>query len=79
MLMKIDVEGHEVPVLRSLQQTLTSRWPLVFCEVVDAHLQRAGYSAALVREQLEQHGLEHLQHHCSADGLVELEHVVAGS
>jgi hypothetical protein len=29
---------------------------LVFCEVVEAHLQRAGYSAALVREQLEQHG-----------------------
>lgn len=56
MVMKIDVEGHEVPVLRSLQKTLTSRWPLVFCEVVDAHLQRAGYSAALVREQLEQHG-----------------------
>jgi len=56
MVIKIDVEGHEVPVLRSLQKTLTSRWPLVFCEVVDAHLQRAGYSVTRLREQLEQHG-----------------------
>lgn len=56
MVMKIDVEGHEVPVLRSLQKTLTSRWPLVICELVDEHLKRAGYSAAGLREQVEQHG-----------------------
>lgn len=56
LVLKIDVEGHEVPVLRSLQGTLTKRAPLVFCEVVDAHQRRAGYSAMEVREQLERHG-----------------------
>lgn len=56
MLMKIDVEGHEVPVLRSLQKTLPTRWPLVICEFVDAHQKRAGYSAAELRGELERHG-----------------------
>lgn len=56
MLMKIDVEGHEVPVLRSLQKTLPSRWPLVICELVDAHQKRAGFSAAELRHELERHG-----------------------
>jgi FkbM family methyltransferase len=56
MLIKIDVEGHEVPVLRSLQQTLPTRWPLVICEYVEAHQQRAGHSAAELRGELERHG-----------------------
>ena len=56
LILKIDVEGHEVPVLRSLQGTLAKHAPLVFCEVVDEHQRRAGYSAAEVREQLERHG-----------------------
>jgi FkbM family methyltransferase len=58
MLIKIDVEGHEVPVLRSLQSTLAARWPLVICEVVDAHQRRAGYSAAELRAELERHGYQ---------------------
>ncbi|MCB9878626.1 MAG: FkbM family methyltransferase [Planctomycetes bacterium] len=56
MVIKIDVEGHEVPVLRGLQRTLRERRPLVLCEVVDAHQRRAGYSAAQLRAELEQHG-----------------------
>lgn len=56
IVMKIDVEGHEVPVLRGLRQTLRQRLPLVFVEVADAHQRRAGYSAAELRGALEQHG-----------------------
>ncbi len=56
MVIKIDVEGFEVPVLRGLQQTLATHRPLVFVEVADAHQQRAGFSAAALRGLLERQG-----------------------
>jgi hypothetical protein len=56
LVLKIDVEGHEVPVLRGLQQTLAVRQPLVFLEVCDAHQRRAGFSAAELRAAIEGHG-----------------------
>jgi FkbM family methyltransferase len=56
MVIKIDVEGFEVPVLRGLRQTLTTRWPAVLLEVADAHQRRAGYSEAELRAPLEDLG-----------------------
>ena len=56
LVVKIDVEGHEVAVLRGLDRTLATRRPLVFCEVVDAHLRRAGASAAALQRELLRHG-----------------------
>ena len=56
LVIKIDVEGHEVPVLHGLQGTLERQLPLVFCEVVDAHQRRAGFSAHMLRAELERHG-----------------------
>lgn len=56
MILKIDVEGFEVPVLTGLQRTLAQRLPIVFLEVADAHQRRAGYSAAELRGHLERLG-----------------------
>lgn len=52
LVLKIDVEGFEVPVLQGLPQTLGTRRPLVFLEVADAHQRRAGYSAAALLAEL---------------------------
>ncbi|MFN3240370.1 MAG: FkbM family methyltransferase [Planctomycetota bacterium] len=56
LVIKVDVEGHEVPVLRGLRQTLAARLPLVFVEVVDEHQRRAGFSAGELRDELERLG-----------------------
>ena len=56
LVLKVDVEGHELAVLRGLRQTLRDRRPILFVEVIDAHLRRAGSSAAQVRAEIEQHG-----------------------
>lgn len=56
LVLKIDVEGHEVPVLQGLHRTLGTRWPIVFLEVADAHQRRAGFSAAALRREVEQYG-----------------------
>lgn len=55
MVIKIDVEGFEVPVLRGLQRTLEHH-PIVFVEIADAHQRRAGFSAAELRGLLESRG-----------------------
>lgn len=56
LAIKIDVEGHEVAVVRGLAQTLATRRPVVFIEVVDAHQRRAGQSAAGLLAEFARHG-----------------------
>lgn len=55
-VLKIDVEGHEVPVLQGLRRTLAERQPAVFLEVADGHQRRAGHSAAAMCGELERLG-----------------------
>jgi FkbM family methyltransferase len=43
---KIDVEGYELRVLRGLQRTLDRLHPVIFSEVSDDYLRRAGNSVA---------------------------------
>lgn len=50
---KIDVEGHESRVIRGLQETLERARPLLLIEMIDAHLQRSGTSAAELCGELE--------------------------
>jgi FkbM family methyltransferase len=45
-MFKIDVEGHELQVLRGLRRTLDRLRPVVFTEVSDDYLRRAGSSVA---------------------------------
>jgi FkbM family methyltransferase len=45
-LIKIDVEGFEVRVLRGLEQTIRSSSPIIVTELVSAHLARCGSSSA---------------------------------
>ena len=40
---KIDTEGHEVRVVRGLQDTLAEARPAVICETIEPHLRRAGF------------------------------------
>lgn len=39
---KLDVEGHELTVLRAIDKILTVHRPLIVCEVMGEHLRRAG-------------------------------------
>lgn len=55
LVLKIDVEGFEVPVLRGLDRIL-ARQPIVFVEIVEEHQRRAGHSAAELRALLEARG-----------------------
>lgn len=45
-LLKIDVEGMEAAVLRSAVGTVTRARPIIYCEVVEAQLQRQGSGSA---------------------------------
>ncbi|HEB52460.1 MAG TPA: FkbM family methyltransferase [bacterium] len=56
LVVKVDVEGHETAVVHGLERTLARRLPLVFVEVVDEHLRRAGSSPAELIDALAQHG-----------------------
>lgn len=41
-LMKIDVEGFEMRVLQGARRTILRDRPLIVCEVIASHLERAG-------------------------------------
>ena len=41
-LIKIDVEGHELTVLRSIREVLETKRPPVICELMSEHLRRFG-------------------------------------
>lgn len=55
-LIKIDVEGFELKVLKGAEQTLKKFKPKMFIEINDFHLHRAGGSAKEVVALLEQIG-----------------------
>jgi FkbM family methyltransferase len=69
LVLKIDVEGYEVPVLQGLQRTLAARSPLVFLEVADAHQRRAGHSAGALLAELGRHGYQGYSLQCPRQGL----------
>ncbi len=50
---KIDVEGHEVAVLRGAQATLARNRPLVLCEMFEAFLQRFEHSGQAMLDLFE--------------------------
>jgi FkbM family methyltransferase len=55
-LIKIDVEGHELEVLKGAMSLLQTQHPAVVCEVDDRHLKRMGTSAADLRHFLNRLG-----------------------
>jgi len=55
-LIKIDVQGAEVRVLRGARDTITRCRPTLFVEVDDAALQAAGFSADEMFDELESLG-----------------------
>jgi FkbM family methyltransferase len=55
-LIKIDVDGAEVRVLRGARETITRWHPVLFVEVCDRLLEEAGFSAEMLLEEIERHG-----------------------
>ncbi len=64
-MIKIDVEGHEMHVLRGLKDTLTAHRPLIFLEVHPSRLNSQGEKPEQVFEFLKFHGYS--IHPCSPD------------
>ncbi len=44
-LIKIDVEGYEMSVVKGALKTIASKRPILFIELIDSHLKRQGSSA----------------------------------
>jgi FkbM family methyltransferase len=55
-LMKIDVEGFELRVLRGARQTICRDRPRIICEVLPSHLARAGARPSEVLSEITQMG-----------------------
>jgi FkbM family methyltransferase len=60
-LIKIDVEGFEIPVLRGFRETIQRAKPIIVTEVVASHLERCGYSRKELFESLKQLGYSPFQ------------------
>jgi hypothetical protein len=57
-LVKIDVEGHELAVLRGARKTLAAHRPAVVLEYDEAASRDAGHPREALVEELERHGYE---------------------
>lgn len=55
-VIKIDVEGFELRVLRGLSKTMAQAKPVIVMEMVASHLARADASPAALMEELARHG-----------------------
>jgi FkbM family methyltransferase len=55
-LLKIDVEGFELEVLKGMQRTLRQSRPLVICELTERFLAELGQSSRQMLELMESHG-----------------------
>jgi FkbM family methyltransferase len=55
-LVKIDVEGFELRVLRGARKTIARDKPVIVCEVIDSHLMRAGGSRSDLLEEVQKMG-----------------------
>lgn len=57
-LMVMDVEGHELAVLRGAERLLARERPVIVLEVLEDLLARAGSSPVMIAEHLGSHGYE---------------------
>jgi len=62
-LLKIDVEGYELEVLRGAAQLIKRCKPILFVELDDNNLRDHGSSAADLVESLESNGYVHIKNH----------------
>ncbi len=67
-LIKIDVEGFELHVLRGLKRSLEIYQPMLITEFVESHFQRAGTSSAEITEFLTGIGYKPMAFHRSVNG-----------
>jgi FkbM family methyltransferase len=72
-LIKIDVEGAEVALLKGAEQTIRRFRPILMIEVNPATLQRSGYTARDVIEAIGRHGYR--MHYAGTFGLKLLQHL----
>jgi FkbM family methyltransferase len=55
-VMKIDVEGFEMRVIKGLSRTLNAHHPVLITELIDELLRRGGSSSAAIHELLNENG-----------------------
>lgn len=68
-LIKVDVEGYELKVLRGSERTLRSFKPLLFVEVDDANLRHQGDSAAALIAFLRDADYDDIRHAATGDAV----------